>query len=166
MWRTGCVAVSQYLVISPDPTVKSLLAKRGFRLIGQGDDSKLLIPKVGDLTADGEFHDFYGDYTFRKILRHLVAKGGSAHIADLKSICAETKLQDFHDFLTRSQLIRTGSDDSWELEVNVDSWGYTVEWYVSRLMSDKLDSISQWGVKIDGLYAGGDYDVLSCVLTS
>jgi len=144
-----------------EPTIEEILAKRGFRLVGQGDEKQAIIPKVGDLTEEGEFHDFYNNYTFRKILRHLVAKGGSVHVKELKSICASSKLQYFRDFLTRSHIIKTSSDDTWELEDEVGSWGYTVEWYISRLIHDKLYYACQWGVKIDGLYAGGDYDVLS-----
>ena len=150
-------------IVRPEPTIDEILAKRGFRMVGQGDEKLAIIPKGGDLTEDGEFHKFYNNYTFRKIMRHIVAKGGLAHTKELKSICSSSKLKDFMAFLINSRLVKDSSDDTWELEEKVDSWGYTLEWYISELMYQKLGCASQWGVKIGGLYAGGDYDVLSFV---
>ena len=149
------------MIIRPESTIQEILARRGFRMVGQGEEKHAIIPKFGDLTRDGEFHKFYNDYVFRKIMRHIVANGGLAPTSELKAICSSPRLDDFRNFLIRSGLIKNTADDKWQLQEKVDSWGYTLEWYISGLMYQELDYVSQWGVKIDGLYAGGDYDVLS-----
>lgn len=156
--------MSEFFVISPDPTVKELLSKRGFRLVGYGNENNVIKPtKKGDLSVSGKYYELLSDYTFRKILRHLVAKNGSAHRKEIQNMCSSPTLHHFENFLINNGIVKITANDMWQLEYRVDSFGYTLEWFISWLISNKLRSISAWGVKIEGLYAGGDYDVLSFI---
>jgi hypothetical protein len=78
-------------------------------------------------------------------------------------MCSEPALGQFREFLTNSGIVEINEDNSWILKVQVDSFGYTLEWYISELLSRKLAAISGWNIRIEGLLAGGDFDVLSFI---
>ncbi len=151
------------LYISPDPSLENLLARRGFRYAGRGDEVRIIRPQVANNQMAVKYHELLGHYTFRKILRLIVAKRDPVHNEEILSMCSEPALGQFREFLLNSGIVGISEDNSWSLKVKADSFGYTLEWYVSELLSRKLGAIGGWNVKIEGLLAGGDFDVLAFV---
>jgi len=151
------------LYISPDPSLEDLLARRGFRYTGQGNESQIIRPQVVNSQMAVKYHELLGHYTFRKILRLIVAKRDPVHNEEILSMCSEPTLGQFREFLVNGGIVGISKDNSWSLKVKVDSFGYTLEWYVWELLSKKLGAIGGWNVKIEGLLTGGDFDVLAFV---
>lgn len=151
------------LYISPDPSLEDLLARRGFRYTGQGNESQIIRPQVANSQMAVKYHELLGHYTFRKILRLIVAKRDPVHNEEILSMCSEPTLGQFREFLINGGIVGISKDNSWSLKVKVDSFGYTLEWYVWELLSKKLGAIGGWNVKIEGLLTGGDFDVLAFV---
>jgi hypothetical protein len=148
---------------TPTPSLKALLTRRGFRYLGRGDEAQIVRPKVTSNQIAKEYYDSLGDYTFRKVLRHLIARKRPVDNQEILSMCAEPTLGQVRDFLVRSAIVEVTKDERWNLKEQVDSFGYTLEWYVSQLLTRELGAISEWSVKIDGLLAGGDLDVLAFI---
>ena len=149
--------------ISPDPSLEDLLARRGLRYTGQGNETQIIKPQVANSQMSVEYHKLLGHYTFRKILRLIAAKKDPVHNEEILSMCSEPTLRKFREFLVNSGIVGISEDNSWSLKVKVDNFGYTLEWYVWELLSKKLGAIGGWNVKIEGLLAGGDFDVLAFV---
>lgn len=149
--------------ISPDPSIEDLLARRGFRYAGQGDESVIIRPQGFNSQMSMKYHELLGHYSFRKILRLITARKDPVHNEELISMCSEPVLGQFREFLVNSSIVEIGEDNSWSLKVKVDSFGHTLEWYISELLAKRLGAISSWNVKIEGLLAGGDFDILAFV---
>ncbi len=145
------------------PSVKFLLSRRGFRWLGEGEFKLIIHPTkaLGSPEAPTEYYTLLKHYSFRKIIRHLVAVKEPVHPQDLLSMCSEPTLGQYREFLAQTGIIEVTKQEKWRLKQRVDSFGYTLEWYVSELMSRELGATSGWGVEIEGLIAGGDFDVLA-----
>lgn len=148
---------------SPTPSLEELLARRGFIYTGQGNESQIVKPQVANSQMSVEYHKLLGHYTFRKILRLIAAKGEPVHDKEILSICFEPTLRKWREFLVNSGIGGISEDNSWSLKVKVDNFGHTLEWYVWKLLSNKLGALGGWNVKIAGLLAGGDFDVLAFI---
>ncbi|MBA7659231.1 hypothetical protein ES703_67205 [subsurface metagenome] len=151
--------------ISPDPSIKDLLARRGFIYAGQGDESVLIRPQIVNFQMSMKYHELLDRYSFRKILRLITARKEPVHNKELIPICSEPLLGQFKEFLVNSSIVEIDEDNSWSLKVKVDSFGYTLEWYISELLVKRLNAISSWNIKIEGLLAGGDFDILAFIDT-
>lgn len=97
-------------------------------------------------------------YNFRKILRLITARKNPVNNEEIVSICSEPVLGQFREFLVENGIVEINDDNNWDLKVKVDNFGYTLEWYISKLLARKLHAISGWNIKIEGLMAGGDFE--------
>jgi len=145
---------------SPPPSIETLLARRGFICGGIGNETQIVKPKVKDYKITREYNELLGHYSFRKILRHLSDRVEAVPCKELLSMCAKPTLVKYEDFLVRSDILEISKNKTWTLKDQVANFGHTLEWYISNLLYEKLDAISGWGVKIEEIPVGGDYDVL------
>jgi len=146
--------------LSPPPSIETLLARRGFICGGIGNESQIVKPKVKDYRITREYNELLGHYSFRKILRHLSARVEAVRCKELLSMCDKPTLVKYEDFLVRSDILEISKNKTWTIKDQVANFGHTLEWYISKLLNEKLDAISGWGIKIEENPVGGDYDVL------
>jgi hypothetical protein len=152
----------------PD-AVQSILRHRGHVLAGEGDLRHILLPLrgdpiLGDPVISGEdfnrFVDLFGKRSFRQVARQLIAAhGASVPLATLRGYAAAAAVE-YVEFLESLGVARR-DDDQATVTRNLDNIGPTLEWYVAELCRRELSGSSAWGVKLDGLTPGGDYDVLA-----
>lgn len=146
--------------IRADPSMETLLARRGHICVGSGNEAQIIKPKVEDYKINREYNELLGHYSFRKILRHLSAGLEAVPYKELLSMCDKPTLDEYEDFLVRSDILEIAENKTWTIKDQVTNFGYTLEWYVSKLVDEKLNVESGWGIKIEGIPGGGDYDVL------
>jgi len=148
------------VTIRADSSIETLLARRGYICIGRGNETQIIKPKVEDYKINREYNELLGHYSFRKILRHLSARLEAVPYKELLSMCDKPTLDKYEDFLVRSDILEIEKNKTWTIKDQVTNFGYTLEWYVSKLLDEKLNAESGWGIKIEGIPCGGDYDVL------
>lgn len=148
------------VTIRADSSIETLLARRGYICVGSGNETQIIKPKVEDYKINREYNELLGHYSFRKILRHLSARLEAVPYKELLSMCDKPTLDKYEDFLVRSDILEIAKNKTWTIKDQVTNFGYTLEWYVSKLVDEKLNVESGWGIKIEGIPCGGDYDVL------
>lgn len=148
------------VTIRADSSIETLLARRGYICGGIGNETQIIKPKVKDYKITREYNELLGHYSFRKILRHLSARLEAVPCKELLSMCDKPTLVKYEDFLVRSDILEISKNKTWTIKDRVANFGYTLEWYVSKLLDEKLNAESGWGIKIEEIPVGGDYDVL------
>jgi hypothetical protein len=148
-------------------SVDTALRRRGFSPTYAGDHGQLLLP-VGLAEADwvipvyqvGQFAELFGKNSFRKVARRLTAaRGEPVSIPSLQAI-AGRNVAEYLAFLVDLNVVNV--EDDWvRLVTGVDNIGPTLEWYIADACERQLPGSAEWSVHLEGLPAGGDYDVLA-----
>jgi hypothetical protein len=112
------------------------------------------------------FRRSFSSDSYRKLLRALIAsRGERVPLATLERITGRTL-----EYLENLALLRVveNRDGVFEIQASgvlwtrkIDNIGPTLEWYVADLCERELYASARWGVQLEGLPAGGDYDVLA-----
>jgi hypothetical protein len=150
-------------VWGPD-AVESILRHRGHSIAGTGATRDILLPLDRQPALSGEdfnrFYELFGKRSFRQVASRLLrAKGNTVPVSDLeRSAGRDTPV--YLEFL-QSFGLGTLTDDGFTLTRLIDNIGPSLEWYVAELCRREFSGSAAWGVKLEGLSAGGDYDVLA-----
>jgi len=144
--------------------IESVLRRRGQEITHRGKlrDTLVPIPPPDEhLPLRGErFRECFGDAAFRKIARRLTfAKGAAVPVADLVRMAGQ-RTDEFLSVLEECEVV-VRADDTVKLIRQADNIGPTLECYVSDVCRRELAGSSEWGVVLEGLPAGGDFDVLA-----
>lgn len=142
-------------------SIESTLKRRGFIYAGEGRKENLILPSSQN-DMDG-FFQHMASRTFRNILKEMVKKKRDIRQNDFEAECNLAKLQEYFDFLERSGILNKESPSSFCLALNINDFGYTLEWYVAELFKRELGCTAAWGVRVKDIREGGDLDVLARV---
>ncbi len=96
--------------------------------------------------------------TARKVLRK-IATDNIVTVEGLITICSQPKLSDYLSELEELGVI-VPEDNRVRLAKNVDNFGPTLEWYVASVLREDFDAATCWGVEVEDISGGGDFDVL------
>ncbi|MBI2908683.1 MAG: hypothetical protein HYX92_13660 [Chloroflexi bacterium] len=141
--------------------VEAVLRRRGFKYGGEGDPRKLIFPSNRGLKDSEEYYKLMSKISFRKLLKLVEEKSGLVERADLVRICSEPKLSHRLRFLEENGMANRSGNDAWQLSQSGAAFGYTLEAYVAQVCEAEFAGPSKWGVQIEGLKCGGDFDVFS-----
>jgi len=148
-------------------SVNTVLLQRGFVPKYAGDHGQLLLP-AGLTEADwdlpvhqvSQLREMFGKESFRKVARRLTgAKDTPVPIPDLASMAGES-VDKYLEFLSDLAVVQLDGG-SVRFTGSADNIGPTLEWFVADLCETSLLGSAEWGVQLEGLPAGGDYDVLA-----
>ncbi len=142
-------------------SIENTLKRRGYVFAGEGHMESVILPH-NQPDIDGFYH-YMDSRTFRNILKKIVTKKSNIQHEDFVNECSEAKLQEYLGFLESSGILKEESHSSFSLALDIDGFGYTLEWYVAELFKRELSCTAAWGVRVKDIRVGGDFDVLARV---
>jgi hypothetical protein len=142
-------------------STENTLKRRGYLYAREGDLKNVVLP--GTPSGVDRFYVYMASRTFRNVLKKATRKKNNIQRADFESDCEQTKLQEYLDFLEGSSILIKESPLSFNLVLDINDFGYTLEWYVAELFKRELGCTAAWDVRVEGIGAGGDFDVLARV---
>lgn len=142
-------------------SIENTLKRRGYIYAGEGDTKNVILPSTQ--SAMDRFYGYMASRTFRNVLKKMARKKSSIKQADFGADCEPTRLQEYFDFLEGSDILNKELPSSFIITLDVGDFGYTLEWYVAELFKRELGCTAAWGVCINGINVGGDFDVLARV---
>ncbi len=121
---------------------------------------------AGETAYDEDiFYHAFSDNTFRKLLRHIFFHK-CCPLEDLQRICSsEQKLTKYLTFM-QEHTIAVPKGDLWlqgPAYKDIETIGYTLEWYVAEWFRTWLQVPARHGVAIKDVADGGDLDVVAFV---
>jgi hypothetical protein len=117
----------------------------------------------GELSEQDErlFFEAMRRYSVRLSLREIVAHRDGFTASDLGSFSNDRERRRTIDLLVGIGIVEPAGDSFRLTKRGVTSFGPTLEWFVARMMTDRFDSPSIWGITFRGIDSGGDFDVIS-----
>jgi len=147
-----------------DNRLRETLTKRGLRVLRADPIDRLLLPAAASPSYEQQFYALMKRYSFRLVLRDLIRDRESFQVSDLLNYASEDSVRDYLDFLLEHGVIDRKHADAYRLALpHVDSFGDTLEWFVAQVLVREFSCPALWGVKLEGMETGGDYDVLARV---
>jgi len=140
-------------------SIENTLKRRGYIYAGEGQLDNILLPK--NASNVDKYFFYMGSCTFRKLLKKMVGKNTGISYDEFEKDCGTAKRTEYLDFLVQSGILSKDNSGFYNLAVNVNDYGHTLEWYVSELFKRELGCTSAWGVAVEAVGAGGDFDVLA-----
>jgi hypothetical protein len=148
---------------APSDSVISVLRRRGHVITLRQDPVALLLPLERediDFESVSDFWALFGKSSFRKTLRRLLtARGGLVDIDSLASVAGKSATQ-YVAFLEELAVAEVKGRQA-RLTRHVDNIGPTLEAYLAHLCRAELAGTAEWGVRLEHVSHGGDFDVLA-----
>jgi len=140
-------------------TVLKSLISRGFRIAHYNPPEKVLLPEHKDTD---KYYSLLKKYSFRLFLRDVIIKRHRFRKSDLTRYCNSHTAENYINFLLRTNLIENITKKSYKLvDERIDSFGDTLEWFISEILRREFLIPSLRSVKFQGLEHGGDYDIIA-----
>jgi hypothetical protein len=140
-------------------SIENTLKRRGYVYAGEGHTKNVILP--GRQADIERFFQYMSSRTFRNILKKIVVKKHDIRQEDFETECSQDKLHKYLGFLESSGVLNKEPSSSFSLALDVDEFGYTLEWYVAELFKRELGCTAAWGVRVKDISVGGDFDVLA-----
>ena len=107
------------------------------------------------------FYEAMQRYSVRLILREMISRQDGFDGGDLGSFSGEPERSRTIGVLSDIGIVEEAGGSFRLTKRQVKSFGPTLEWFVARMMIDRFDSPSIWGITFRGIDSGGDFDVIS-----
>jgi len=154
-------SVKSSFLEDPSP-VKRMLRSRGLQVFRENPTEKLFfLPDI--LPPDrGRFYELMKRYSFRLILRDIIKQQDWFQIHNLTHYCSLKTAQRYADLLLEMKMIvQEGKNKFRTLRSPIDSFGPTLEWFISEMFRREFTSPAIYGVSVKETPTGGDYDVMA-----
>jgi hypothetical protein len=143
-------------------SVERLLRTRGIRIFREAADRHLFFPPGLSKVFQDRFYDLMKRYSFRLVARDMIGRNERFSVDDLTRYVSQRVARRYCDDLESMGLIVRERDGTYRTGiVPIHSFGPTLEWFVAELFQRELASPALYGVKLRGILAGGDYDVIA-----
>jgi hypothetical protein len=145
----------------PSP-VERMLRSRGLKVFRENPTEKLFfLPDISPPDKD-RFYELMKRYSFRLILRDIIKQQERFRIHDLTHYCSLKTAQRYGDLLLKMKMIaQEGKNKFRTLRSPIDSFGPTLEWFISEMFRREFASPAIYGVSVKETPSGGDYDVMA-----
>lgn len=143
-----------------EPSVSDTLRRRGLVLKRLNPPERLLWGAAWSAELEADLYTQLKRNSFRIFLRDLIARG-PARKEELARFCSPATVARYLAFLQNRGLVEDGGGRFRVRQAKVRSFGETLEWLVARILTEEFGAQAAWGVKLSGVRAGGDYDVLA-----
>lgn len=144
-------------------TVNAILARRNLKYT-RGFCTKNLIFDMGSISPSGvlQLYKLLKRYSFRLYLREIIKLRESFRTEFLLKFSGINTIENYTRAALEIDIIeKTGIDGEYKLKRDyIETFGDTLEWFVSRMMRFEFGSPSGWSIKLQTSGVGGDYDVL------
>lgn len=140
-----------------------MLKRRGFKILSSDPVENLILPGI-DKNSDDDIYGMLKKYSFRIFIRDAIKNRRSFSKDGLMRYSTAEWVQRYIDFLIEKGIAEAIGGSNYRLkQQGVSSFGDTLEWLMAKIFEKEFGCPAMWGVKLAGLPAGGDYDVLACV---
>ena len=144
--------------------VREMLRRRGFEVLLSNPTQYLLFPPGLDSAFEDELYLMLRKYSFRIFAREVIKRRKSFRAEELLKYSTIEWVEKYLSFLFGLGVIEKTEDGAYRLKSEaVFSFGDTLEWFVARVFEREFSSPALWGVRLAGVSAGGDYDVVAAV---
>ena len=145
----------------PSP-VERMLRSRGLQIFRENPTEKLFFPPDIFPPDRDRFYELMKRYSFRLLLRDIIKQQDRFRIHDLTHYCSLKTAQRYGDLLLKMKMIAPeGKNKFRTLRSPIDSFGPTLEWFISEMFRREFASPAIYGVSVKGTPTGGDYDVMA-----
>jgi len=152
-----------YLRLGPGFIEKTLKA-RGLDYAGFMPTERILQPNPPTSVTVEVFYHHLHRYSFRLFLRDVVTHRNRFYPEQLARYCSERVVRKYLRLLIDLGMARPLGRKSYRLvNLDVHTFGETLEWYVAEIFKREFASPVMWGLQAKGLSSGGDFDVLADV---
>lgn len=146
-----------------DPTpVQRMLRSRSLQIFRENPTEKLFFPTDIDPPDRDRFYELMKRYSFRLILRDIIRQQDRFRLHDLTHYCSLKTAQRYGDLLLKMKMIvPEGRNRFRTVRSPIDSFGPTLEWFISEMFKREFASPAIYGVSVKETPSGGDYDVMA-----
>ena len=135
-----------------------ILKQRGFSVIGK-KEKKIILPRKREFVED--YLNHLKSYYMRRIISDIIKlkivdKKG---VKKLKERWGEEAVEKYLKLLVRFEIVELKEDAYVSRFPNIDNFGDTLEWFVSKILIREFAIPSVNGVKIKDIAGGGDFDI-------
>ena len=150
----------KYITIS----VKNVLKRRGFNFFSSCPTGELMIPQILDPKILEKFYKYFKKYSFRLFLRDIIKNKEKIKLEELVHFCSLRTVKKYLNFLNKAEIIEKLEGNIFQLKNrNINTFGVTLEWFITQIFEREFNSPADWRVKILNLKSGGDFDVIAVV---
>jgi len=150
----------KYIAIS----VKNVLKRRGFNFFSSCPTVELMIPQILDPKILEKFYKYFKKYSFRLFLRDIIKNKEKIKLEELVHFCSLRTVKKYLNFLNKAEIIEKLEGNIFQLKNrNINTFGVTLEWFITQIFEREFNSVADWRVKILNLKSGGDFDVIAIV---
>ncbi len=150
-----------YLRLGPG-FIEKILKARGLEYAGFMPAERILQPDPPTSVNVELFYHQLHRYSFRLFLRDVVTHRSRFYPEQLARYCSERVVRKYLRLLLDLGVALPLGRKSYRLvNLNVHTFGETLEWYVAEIFRREFASPAMWGLQAKGLSSGGDFDVLA-----
>ncbi len=146
------------------PDISSRLAGMGLRMKSRNGKKGLLFPVDAPPEVQDDFFLLSNRYSFRLFCKDMVNNKEQFNAETLTRYCDPSTAEKYLLTLEKMNIIEPVKNDKTSFKLknpHVESYGPTLEWFVSEIYRREFKAESHYGLRIEGTTAGGDFDVLS-----
>jgi len=145
----------------PSP-VERMLRNRGSQVFRENPTEKLFFPPDISAPDRDRFYELMKRYSFRLILRDIIKQQDRFRLHDLTHYCSLKTAQRYGELLLKMKMIvHEGKNRFRTIRSPLDSFGPTLEWFISEMFRREFASPAIYGVSVKETPSGGDYDVMA-----
>ncbi len=144
-------------------SVEETLRRRGLCVAKACPLDALAFPPELDPALEEALYEHLKRYSFRLVLRDIIAKASSFTSGDLTRFCSLPVVQEYLRFLTKAGIVRRRGEVYCLSVGGGRNFGETLEWFVAQVFRREFHAPALWGVRLLEVGTGGDYDVLALV---
>ena len=143
-------------------SVENVLKRRGFNFFNSCPTGELLIPQVSDSEILEKFYKYFKKYSFRLFLKDVIKNKEKIKLEELVHFCSIGTAKKYLNFLDKAEMIEKLKGNTFRLKNrNINTFGVTLEWFVTQVFGREFNSPADWRVKMLNLESGGDFDVIA-----
>jgi hypothetical protein len=142
--------------------IEKILENRGLAYSGLASCEAVIKPKPPIKVNMETFYHYLHRYSFRLFLRDVVLNREYIELNRLTHFCSTRVAKRYLHLLEDLGIIVSLREDVYKLDnVNIHTFGETLEWYVAQVFQREFLSPALWAVQVKNLSPGGDFDVLA-----
>lgn len=144
-------------------SLEGALHRRGLRVHKADPWEGLAFPRGLDPAFEEELYERLKRYSFRLFFRDVIKRKASFKASNLGRFCSPDVVQEYLDFLLKGGIIKRQNTSFRLVTEGVKSFGETLEWFVAQVFRREFRAPALWGIRLQEVGTGGDYDVLALV---
>ncbi len=142
--------------------IGKILQSRGLECSGFLSADRILQPVPPTAVNVEVFYHYLYHYSFRLFLRDAVTHRARFNLDHLTRYCSQRVAKKYLRLLIDLGIALSLDGGFFRLaNPNVHTFGETLEWYVAEVFQREFASPALWGVEVQDLSPGGDFDVLA-----